>query len=177
METNLHPSGSPRTTRRLVENVQRVASPPSIGVAREALMLRVSGVEQRVEIIRRPLPRGGQQGFWRCPRCGALRYHLYVLNGVLACRLCQGPLDYLSRHIVNQAVTRAAKLRRKLGAAPGLTGRLPPRPRHHKQAARYDKLRRALAKQEAIVAELLGATLRALKRQKERSDEQRQRAR
>jgi len=45
---------------------------------------------------------------------------------------------------------------------------LPPRPRHHMQAARYDRLARALAAEEAIVARALGGIVQALKRRKGR---------
>jgi len=63
---------------------------------------------------------------------------------------------------------RAAKIRRKLGAAPGLMSPLPPRPKHNMQAARYDKLVRELAVEEATLARLLGDTVAALKRRKGR---------
>ena len=66
------------------------------------------------------------------------------------------------------AVTRAAKLRRKLGAAPGLMSPLPLRPRKVWAAARYDKLARALAVEEATLARLLGGIVDALKRRKGR---------
>jgi hypothetical protein len=100
---------------------------------------------------------------------GRLRYHLYVRDCALACRCCH-KLDYRSMHVLQKhpAVVRAAKLRRKLGAAPGLMSPLPLRPRHKKQAARYDRLARALAEQEAVLVRMLGGIVRALKRRKGR---------
>jgi hypothetical protein len=66
------------------------------------------------------------------------------------------------------AALRVAKLRKKLGAGPSLLDELPPRPRHNRQAARYDRLARALAEQEAIIAGMLGGIVRDLKRRKGR---------
>ena len=156
-------------TTRLVETAQKVGPPPHHGLAREELVLLVDGTPQRLEVIRQPRHLGGTQAYWRCPKCEALRQHLYVLDGVLRCRVCHG-LDYRSRHILHQypALSRVTKLRHKLGAAPGLLSPLPPRPKHNKQAERYDRLARALAAEETVLARLLGDTVRALKRRKGR---------
>ena len=128
-----------------------------------------NGEPVEVEVERWERPRGGAQSFWRCPKCEARREHLYVVEGLLACRVCHR-LDYRSRHVLKSypAVARAAKLRRKLGAAPGLMSPLPPRPKHNMQAARYDRLARALATEEDVIAKVLGATVAALKRRKGR---------
>jgi hypothetical protein len=88
-----------------------------------------------------------------------------VVAGVLACRVCLG-LDYRSRH-VPRAVARAAKLRRKLGAAPGLLSPLPRKPRHW-SPVHYRRLIGELVATERVLAEMLGATVRALERRKGR---------
>src|SRR5262249_43394706 len=100
------------------------------------------------------------------PQCSALRSHLYVLNGVLACRVCLG-LDYRSRHVLHPALTRSTKLRRKLGAAPGLLSKLPKRPAHWRRDY-WERSLRDLAAAEDEIGELLGATLRELKRRSRR---------
>ena len=163
---------------RFVEDTPKVLAPPACspfnGVAREGrpetITLVIGDAEPvEVEVERWERPRGGAQAFWRCPKCEARREHLYVVEGLLACRVCHR-LDYRSRHILRScpAAARAAKLRQRLGAAPGLMSPLPPRPRHHMQAARYDRLARALAAEEAIVARALGGIVQALKRRKGR---------
>jgi hypothetical protein len=160
-----------RTFHRLVEETQKLASPPassSFGrVAREEIRLVVGGVEVTIEVERRELPGGGAQAFWRCPRCDRLRYDLYIVDGALACRVCHG-LDYRSRHMLHPAVVKAAKLRQRLGAEPGMLGRLPPRPKHNKKAERYDRLVLALAKEEATLMRMLDGIVSALKRRKGR---------
>jgi hypothetical protein len=142
------------------------AAPPHRGLARETVVLRVDGLEQPVEVVRQNRFLGGTQAYWRCPRCAVLRSHLYVRDSALACRCCH-QLDYRSRH-VPRAVARAAKLRRRLGAGPGLLSPLPSRPRHHSAAARYDRVARELAATEAVLAEMLGATVKAVERRKGR---------
>ena len=160
-------TGHQRTHKPLVETTQRVAAPPSTGHAREMVTLLVDGVPQELEVVRQDRIHG-QQAYWRCPRrCAALRSHLYVVDGSLTCRVCGG-LTYRSQHVLHPAVTWAAKLRRKLGATSGLLSPLPPRPQHNMQAARYDRLARELAAAEAVIAELLGATIKALERRKGR---------
>jgi len=164
----------PRNTAiRFVEQTQKVAAPPARApdgsLAREAIVLSVDGAEQEVEVERQERPRGGCKAYWRCPRCDRRCCALFIVECSLACRVCHR-LDYRSRHVLKNypAVARAAKLRRRLGAERGLMGKLPPRPRHNKQAARYDRLVQALAKEEAVLARLLGDTVAALKRRKGR---------
>jgi hypothetical protein len=142
-----------------------VAPPPSTGLAHEEVRVVIDGVEQVVEIVRQDRIHG-QEAYWLCPRCSALRWHLYLRDGVLACRVCHG-LSYRSQHVPT-VVARAARLRRKLGAEPSLLSPLPPRPRNIWRAAWYDRLVRELAAQEAVIAEMLGATIQALERRKGR---------
>lgn len=123
---------------------------------------------QELEVIRQERINGGQQAYWRCPTCESLREALYVLDGVLACRVCH-KLSYRSRVLQkHRAVLRVAKLRTKLGAGPSMLSPLPSRPKHNMQAARYDRLARELAKQERVLVELLGATVKALERREGR---------
>src|SRR5262245_45181298 len=105
-------SGHARAPRRLIESAQRVAAPPHRGLARESITLRVDGGDQVLEVVRQERFLGGTQAYWACPRCGALRQHLYVVAGELACRVCHG-LGYRSRY-VPFAVARAARLRYRL---------------------------------------------------------------
>jgi hypothetical protein len=121
-------NGRPPGPRRLVETTLRIASAPSIGVAREEARVVVDGVEQRLEIVRQERIHG-RQAYWACPTCGKLRWHLYLRDSQIGCRICLG-LTHFCNHTRNRAALRARKLRRKLGAAPGLLSALPSRPRH-----------------------------------------------
>lgn len=67
-------SGAQLTPARRVETTPKVGQPPHRGVAREAVTLSVDGVEQVLEVVRQKRRLGGQQGYWVCPRCGALTY-------------------------------------------------------------------------------------------------------
>jgi len=140
MEAYLHPAGLPKTRRRFVDAVPRVGPPPArsaLGeIARETLVLVVDGVSTPVEVERQSRPRGGAQGYWLCPVCSRRCCALFVIphapaGSALACRKCfPGGLTYRSQHVLHPALIRAAKLRRKLSAAPGLMSRLPKRPPH-----------------------------------------------
>src|SRR5262249_37144634 len=74
-------SGPEPIPRRLVEGSQMVGAPRHAGLARETLTFHVDGVEQVVEIVRQPRHLGGSQAYWCCPKCSALRSHLFVLDG------------------------------------------------------------------------------------------------
>ena len=134
------------------------------GVAREALTLRIGEAVQVVEVERQDRL-NGSQSYWRCPRCEALRAHLYVVAGELACRVCLG-LDYRSR-AVPRAVARAARLRRKLGAAPGLLSPIPRKPRHW-SPVHYRRLVAELEATERVLRDMLGDTIRALEKRRGR---------
>jgi hypothetical protein len=54
-------NGRPPGPRRLVETTLRIASAPSIGVAREEARVVVDGVEQRLEIVRQERIHGGKR--------------------------------------------------------------------------------------------------------------------
>jgi hypothetical protein len=164
MVTSFGTTGPPRPSRPTVESTTRVAQPPSTGVAREEVTLLVDGVPQMLEIVRQERIHG-QEGYWICKRCGALRWHLYWHQGELACRVCH-KLRYRSKSLP-RAVRRAAKLRRKLGAAPGLLSPVPPKPKYWSRAY-YARLAGELAATESVIAEMLGATVRALERRKGR---------
>jgi hypothetical protein len=96
-----------------------------------------------------------------------LRSHLYVVHGVLQCRAC-GSLSYRSRRVQRyKAVLRAARLRRKLGAAPSLLAPVPPKPKYWSRAC-YARLVGELIAVEDVIAGMLGATVKALERRKGR---------
>jgi len=158
-------AGPRRTHRPLVDTAQRVAPPPHRGLARETVTVVIDGRSEVLEVVRQDRINGGQQAYWCCGRCGALRSHLYVVDGTLLCRVC-GSLDFRSRHTLHPALIRAAKLRRKLGAAPGLLSPLPRRPRRW----RRDYWARAIAElvaAEASIAARLRATVEQVRRRSE----------
>jgi hypothetical protein len=136
------------------------AQPLHRGLAREDVTFRVDGAVQVVEVVRQERRLGGTQAYWVCPKCGTLRSHLYVVGGELACRCCHD-LDYRSRHVLHPAVTRAAKLRRKLGAAPGLLSPIPRKPQHWSPVY-YRRLVDELVATERVLRDMLGDTIRAL---------------
>ena len=158
---------------RLVDTAQKIRPPPHRGLARETLTLRVDGAEQELEVVRQERRLGGSQAYWCCPQCSALRSHLYVVDGVLAGRCCHRMLDYRSRHVLHPVLIRAEKLRRRLGAEPGLLSPLPRRPPRW----RRDYWARAIAElvaAEASIAARLHATVGQVRR---RSEHERQRDR
>src|SRR5262245_35299501 len=146
-------NGRPRRPRPTVEGTPRIASPPSIGVAREEVRVVVDGKEQQLEVVRQPRIHGSV-AYWRCP-CGALRWHLYVYNGEVGCRSCLGLSYDLAGN--RAAPRRAAKLRRRLGGLPGLLSPLPQRPKHW----RRDYWARSIAELTAVEA-TLAAQLHAM---------------
>src|SRR5262249_33184757 len=154
-------------TTRLVETAQKVGPPPHHGLAREELVLLVDGTPQRLEVIRQPRHLGGTQAYWVCPKCETLRSDLYMVGGVLQCRVC-GALSYRSRALQrHKAVLRVARLRKRLRAEPSLLAPVPPRPPRWSRVY-YGRLVAELAKQEAIVAQALGGIVKALERRKGR---------
>src|SRR5262245_13754838 len=159
-------AGPRRTRRPLVETTTRIAAPPHRGAARETITVRVDGVPAELEVIRQPRHFGGQQAFWVC-KCGALRSHLYVHNGELVGRCCHPNIDYRSRHTLHPALIRAAKLRRKLGAAPGLLAPLPRKPRHWRPDY-YARLITELVAAEASIAARLHVTVGQVQRRSKR---------
>jgi len=148
-------NGRPRRPRATVETIPRVAPPPHRGLAREEITLLVDCVPQTLEVVRQERI-NGQEAYWVCPRCGELRWHLYLRDGALTCRQCHG-LSYACRHTRNTAAMRARKLRRRLGGLPGLLSPIPPRPRHW----RRDYWARAIAELVAVEA-TLAARLHAM---------------
>lgn len=70
------------------------------------------------------------------------------------------------------ALIRAAKIRRRLGGAPGLLSKLPRRPPHWRSDDWMRSLR-DLAAAERVIADLLSATVRAARRQREKISGQR----
>jgi hypothetical protein len=140
------------------------ASPPHRGVACEEVTLLVNGVPQTLEVVRQDRIHG-QEAYWVCLRCGELRWHLYWHQGELACRVCH-KLRYRSKR-VPRAVRRAARLRRKLGAAPGLLSPVPLKPKYWSRVY-YARLVGELAAAESVIREMLGATIQALERRKGR---------
>lgn len=165
-------SGPRCAPRRTVESTQKVAAPPHAGLARETLTLSVDGVPQEVEVVRQERFLGGTQAYWCCPKCGALRSHLYVVAGELAGRCCHR-LGYWSWR-VPPMVARAARLRRRLGGAPGLLSPLPRKPPHWSPAY-YRRRIAELVATERVLREMLGDTIRALERRNGRLHRGRQR--
>ena len=78
-------------------------------------------VEQRVQTQTSPCHLGGQRYWFTCPRCEKRVAVLYAPGRYFACRTCGG-LDYATQKegSGDRAASRADKLRRRLGWAPGI---------------------------------------------------------
>ena len=68
-------------------------------------------------------------------------------------------------------MTKAAKLRRKLGAGPGLLSAIPKRPPRWRRD-HWTRMVRELQLHERMITEILSATIRAAQRQKAKFDGQ-----
>ena len=93
-----------------------------------------------------------------------LRWHLYVHNNEIACRVCLG-LSYACKRHHNAVVNRARKLRRKLGGSGKLLSPIPPRPRHW----RRDHYARAIAELVAVEATLAARLRDMVRRRRKRA--------
>jgi hypothetical protein len=96
----------------------------------------------------------GFRPWFRCGGCGRRAAKLYLGHGALfACRLCQG-LGYRSqlespRH---RAISKAQKLRLRLGGGPSLLDPFSERPRGMHRITYYRLSARAMAAQERLLA-------------------------
>ena len=130
------------------------AQPPLGPFAREATVrVLVNGKPEAIDVVSDPRNYGGDgQRFFLCGRCSKKVQHLYYLRDErLACRKCAG-LTYRSQLTKRRGLHRARDIRRKLGASEELLVPLPPRPRQHMAAAKYDRLVAQLVAAEAVIA-------------------------
>jgi hypothetical protein len=135
------------------------------------ILISTTGRETWVRLLREPGTLGNDYPVFACPGCGARRYDLYLLADVVACRACLG-LDYRSQHesLWSPALHRAAKLRRRLGAEPGLLAPLPPwrRGRPGRAVWTYNRLVASIQAAEAqVVAELTEMVAEVARRHRE----------
>src|SRR5262245_18086853 len=84
-----------RSSSASIRSIARAAAPCHTGVAREEVTVVINGKREVLEVVRQDRIHG-REGYWLCPQCGALRWHLYLRDGELACRVCHR-LDYRSR--------------------------------------------------------------------------------
>ena len=160
--------GKPHKPRPTVENTPRIyigelrgiATTPfgALALAREAtISLLVNGKPETIDVVCDPRNYGGDgQRFFLCPVCSRKVQHLYLPREgeQLTCRRCAG-LTYRSQLTKRRGLHRARDLRRKLGASEELLAPLPPRPRQHMAAAKYDRLVGQLVAAEAVIASQL----------------------
>jgi len=128
---------------------------PLTAFAREAtISILVNGKPETIDVVCDPRNYGGDgQRFFLCPVCSRKVQHLYLPREgeQLTCRRCAG-LTYRSQLTKRRGLHRARDLRRKLGASEELLAPLPPRPRQHMAAAKYDRLVAQLLAAEAVIA-------------------------
>ena len=156
--------GRPRKPRPTVENTPRIyigelrgaACLPLTAFAREATVsVLINGKLEAIDVVCDPRNYGGDgQRFFLCATCSRKVQHLYLRDERLACRRCAG-LTYRSQHTKRRGLHRARDIRRKLGASEELLAPLPPRPRQHMAAAKYDRLVGQLVAAEAVIASQL----------------------
>jgi hypothetical protein len=87
-------------------------------------------VSESIGLCSTPCNFGGVRWWVRCPDCDRRIAVLYLKAGRFRCRACHG-LTYTSSRETpfNRACRRVQKLRRHLGAFPGMADPLPPKPR------------------------------------------------
>ena len=122
-------------------------------------------VRQSVQLEYTPCRFGGERVWFRCPMAGCNRRATTLYLGVLrcACRTCFG-LAYQSqfKSPVDRAIAQAWKIRRRLGAKPGLQADFPAKPKGMHWST-YERLRqrseRYLGNAEALFAPRLKNSL------------------
>ncbi|HOZ25839.1 MAG TPA: hypothetical protein PLH23_00980 [Hyphomonadaceae bacterium] len=117
-------------------------------------------IEERVTLTRVAKPFGGAQTYFRCPRCSRRVATLALARQYFRCRTCVGAAYASSQEgPTDRAMRRANKLKRRLGAEPGLDSYYW-RPKHMRQRtfARID------ARIQAAEAEVNDAHVRLLAR-------------
>jgi hypothetical protein len=117
-------------------------------------------IEERVELARVTKPFGGTQTYFRCPRCSRRVTTLALGQRYFRCRICVGAAYGSSQESsVDRAMRRANKLKRRLGAEPGLDSWYT-RPKHMRRRA-FEAID---ARIQAAEAEVNDAHLRLLAR-------------
>jgi hypothetical protein len=115
------------------------------------IVISAAGRETTVELHYEPGTLGNDYPVFECPGCGVRRWTLY-LTDVVGCRGCL-QIRYRSQHEndPNPALSRVAKIRRRLGAELGLFAPIPPRPGWQTGRAvwTYDRLVAQLHEAEA----------------------------
>lgn len=91
-------------------------------------------IEERVMLAHVTKPFGGSQTYFRCPRCNRRVMTLALGRRYFRCRTCVGAAYASSQEgPTDRAMRRASKLKRRLGAEPGLDS-FCRRPKHMRRA-------------------------------------------
>lgn len=117
-------------------------------------------IEERVALARVEKPFGGEQTYFRCPRCNRRVTTLALGHRYFRCRTCVGAAYASSQEsATDRAMRRANRLKRRLGAEPGLDSCYW-RPKHMRQRT-FDRIDAGI---RAAEAEVNDAHLRLLGR-------------
>jgi hypothetical protein len=117
-------------------------------------------IEERVFLTKVPKPFGGAQTLFICPRCSRRVTTLALGRRYFRCRTCVGAAYASSQEgPTDRAMRRANKLKRRLGAEPGLDSWYV-RPRHMRRRT-FDAIE---ARIQAAEAEVNDAHIRLLGR-------------
>jgi hypothetical protein len=80
--------------------------------------LEVAGFgHTRIPLAVRPGTLGGEVFLFRCPRCDASRWHLYLLAGEIGCRGCFRLVWVRAARFGTATASRVRRLRRRLGVS------------------------------------------------------------
>jgi hypothetical protein len=117
-------------------------------------------IQEQVAFARVAKPFGGEQVYFFCPRCGRRVLELALGAERFRCRTCLGLVHASSQESpTDRAMRRANKLKRRLGAEPGLDSWYT-RPKHMRRKT-FDKIE---ARIRAAEAEVNDAHIRLLGR-------------
>jgi hypothetical protein len=167
------PPRLPRANRYTVDDlpeidIHRLRREGAVRLGATTITLTINGVERPIELSWRPATLGSQVVTAKCPQCNAKRWRLYVVaGGLVGCRGCL-QLTYLGRLVRGGFVlSRARRMRKRLGASPLLLGPLPSRAgRRGWVALEYDKLAAEIIRRECEVLSALAALTAELDRRK-----------
>lgn len=107
-------------------------------------------IEERVPFARVAKPFGGEQVYFRCPKCHRRVLELAMGGQRFRCRTCLGLVHASSQEgPVNRAMRQANKLKKKLGAELGLDSWYV-RPRHMRRST-FERIDARIRAAEALV--------------------------
>jgi hypothetical protein len=159
-------------------NIHRLRRQGVIRPGATTVMATIAGAKHTVPLAFRPGELGGEKVLFACPCCGHPRWHLYVSQDGLACRVCL-KLDWVG-HLQRSSskISYIRRLRRRLGADPQPLSSLPARKgRRGWSVLWYDRLVAEIIQAEAVAINMLGVLNDQIQRLTDRDRRKRKRSR